>query len=92
MGDALTDAHAFLALPLGGKVRARAERPAGACQHEHARIRRGGHLGDRFAHFLDELHVDAVQHVGPVQRQEGDAIRDFELDRFPVGIHGAVPP
>ncbi len=87
MRHALTDGHPVLALALRGKIGTGAEAAPGARYEEHPRLRIPCDLGHGRAHVGDEPRIDAVQHLGPVESEQGNAVFDGERDRF----HGRVP-
>lgn len=87
MCHALTDGHAVLTLALRGKIGAGTKAAPDTCDEEHPCIRIPRDLGHGGAHIGDELRVDAVQHLGPVESKQGNAVFDGERNRF----HGRVP-
>ena len=56
------------------EILAGAEAAAGAGEHQHARSAIFRQATERIAHFAMHLDVEAVEPIGPVQRQPRDAV------------------
>ena len=65
-----------------GEVVAGAERPPGAAEHEHLHVAVVVRRGDGAAQVSDELPVDRVQPLRPVQHEPRDAVGGAVVDGF----------